>query len=91
MHEMTTEKRLAGERILLVEDEVHIRGILSISLLSVGAATVVEAENGARGLEQYQAGRFTCVVTDLTMAEMRGDEMALSSKFTGGGLEALHR
>ena len=76
MHDMTSRKRLGGERILLVGDEEHVRGILSMSLVEIGGATVVEAENGAQALEPYQAGRFTCVVTHLSMPEMRGDEMA---------------
>jgi CheY-like chemotaxis protein len=72
----TSMKRLAGKRVLFVDDERDIREILSATLHQLGGATMVQAENGIQALATYQASHFDCVVTDLTMPAMKGDELA---------------
>ncbi len=64
-------------RILLVEDEASVRGVLCRFLRRAGYV-VVEAEDGVQGLERFRAagGAFDAVVTDVLMPRMTGTDMA---------------
>jgi CheY-like chemotaxis protein len=63
--------------VLLVDDEELLRRLLSRMLLQAGF-TVVDAENGSRGLEIARVldGGLSLVVTDLHMPVMGGLEFA---------------
>lgn len=68
-----------GRRILLVDDEQLVRRTLKL-LLGFEKHTVVEAGDGAEGLELFRQGPFDLVITDLDMPRMRGDKLAAKIK-----------
>jgi two-component system response regulator PilR (NtrC family) len=57
---------MALGRILLIDDEVHLRRNLQI-LLSRAGYTVVTAMDGTEGVQCLQRMRFDVVLTDLVM------------------------
>ena len=61
--------------VLVVDDEQIVRSLARQALERFGYRVLV-AENGARALEIYlrEAGRIRCVVLDLTMPVMSGEE-----------------
>jgi len=64
-------------RILVVDDEPSVAGFLK-ELLSVAGYEAVLASDGAEALEifQQQSGRFDLVITDQTMPNLTGAELA---------------
>ena len=72
-------EKAAGERILIAEDNELLVDMMS-ELLGSQGFEVETAENGKAALELYtQAnGNFDLVITDLTMPEMGGDDLAKS-------------
>jgi len=58
-------------RILIVEDEKHMREILNMLLESEGYA-VTTAENGGRGVEYLDKEIYDLVITDIKMPEVDG-------------------
>lgn len=71
---MTTP--LTNTRILLAEDERHVRMLLRVVLEAAGA-TVVEAEDGSRALRllELETPAFDLVLTDLNMPNMDGEAL----------------
>jgi two-component system, chemotaxis family, chemotaxis protein CheY len=61
-------------KILVVEDESDVRTLISLILQSAGH-TVIEAHNGLDALEQFNAGHFDMVITDMNMPRMDGLEL----------------
>lgn len=67
---------MSKRKILIVDDEPPIRGLL-VSALSGPGRELVEAENGNQALElAAEHGSFDVVVTDLLMPGMGGIELA---------------
>ena len=62
---------MAGERLLIVDDEEGIRRIFEDYFGSLGYQ-VVTAKTGKDALEKFVAGQFDCVLSDLVMPEMDG-------------------
>ncbi len=62
--------------ILVVEDDQFVRSLLRAVLERQGYS-VIEAENGAEGLQAYQAKPTDVVITDIQMPGMDGLEMSL--------------
>lgn len=62
-------------RILIIEDEQALRGILRSMLEEMGHQ-VEEASGGREGIERFQEGEFDLVITDLGMPGMTGWEVA---------------
>ena len=60
--------------ILTVDDSPSIRQMIKVVLGPAGH-TVIEAGDGAQGLEQAKANRPALVITDLNMPVMNGLEM----------------
>jgi two-component system chemotaxis response regulator CheY len=60
--------------ILTVDDSPSVRQMIKI-LLAPAGHTVIEAGDGAQGLEQAKANRPDLVITDLNMPVMNGLEM----------------
>jgi DNA-binding response OmpR family regulator len=58
-------------RILLIEDFELIRSLLRDTLESVGH-TVIEARNGAEGLDLFRQGGADLVITDIVMPDKDG-------------------
>lgn len=68
------EVALTPARVLLIEDEEHIRQTLADLL--TGAGHVVEtAPDGIDGLARFQRGRYDVVITDLSMPGRSGLEV----------------
>lgn len=61
-------------RILVVDDDAHIRQVLRFSLEQAGYE-VVEAENGVVGLERFGECGPDLVILDVMMPEMDGTEV----------------
>jgi CheY-like chemotaxis protein len=61
-------------RILVIDDDAMIRALLRTVLEREGYA-VVEAANGAEGLQRYQATPMDLIITDLRMPKMDGLEL----------------
>jgi PAS domain S-box-containing protein len=72
----TGSRQLQGGTILLVDDDSHVRQVVTAMLERLGFE-VLTAANGREGLEVFRANRdqITCVLLDLTMPEMAGDEV----------------
>jgi DNA-binding NtrC family response regulator len=64
---------MAGERLLIVDDESEIRQIFGDYFSSLGYRVAV-AENGRDALEEFARGDFDCVLSDLVMPVMNGME-----------------
>lgn len=65
-----------GKRILVVEDEQHIRQNLCECLRQLGCQ-VIEAPDGTEALDRFkqQQGKIDLVLTDLVMPHMSGHEL----------------
>jgi two-component system sensor histidine kinase/response regulator len=63
-----------GCSVLYVEDEAAIRNEIA-EMLETLFTRVVQAENGAEGLERYQKEPFQLVITDINMPVMTGIEL----------------
>jgi len=72
----TSDKKL---KILVVDDEDLVREVIMV-YLTEDQHEVVTAENGRDGLEKFKAGAFDVVLTDRSMPEMNGDQLALEIK-----------
>jgi DNA-binding response OmpR family regulator len=66
--------RLAGPRILVIDDEPDV-GDIVVRVLSADGYTVSVARDGEDGLRQALAGRYGLVILDLIMPEMSGPEV----------------
>jgi two-component system NtrC family response regulator len=64
----------ASGRILIVEDDDHLREVLAFNLEDAGFE-VTAVEHGREGEETYDADRFDVVITDLRMPEIDGMEL----------------
>lgn len=71
------------ERILIVEDDPGIRRLLRATFRSV--PVVIEADNGAEGLERIHQDHPDFVITDLHMPVMDGLEMIAQARRSSGG------
>ena len=61
------------KRVLVVDDEKQITRMLKTSLQSSGYSVIV-AENGLKGLEEFNVARPDLIITDLAMPVMNGLE-----------------
>ncbi len=66
-------------RVLVVDDDAMVREVISTYLTEDGY-TVELAVNGKDGLDKFTAGQFDIVLTDRSMPEMEGDELAREIK-----------
>lgn len=64
------EKRKA--RILIAEDETHIRGLINLVVTSLGAEVVAEATDGEQALHLYQQQQPDMVILDINMPKLDG-------------------
>ena len=62
---------MAGESILVVDDEEDIRRVFQDYFTALGYR-VVTAESGRDALQKFVPGGFDCVLCDLVMPEMDG-------------------
>ncbi len=66
---------LSALRFLVIEDNTHMRRIIRMLLTGYGARDVLEAEDGAAGLEAFQANSPDVVITDWVMPIIDGLEL----------------
>jgi signal transduction histidine kinase/ActR/RegA family two-component response regulator len=66
-------------RVLVIEDEDHLRRMLADALTSAGH-TVEAAANGLDGLARFQRSPFELVITDLSMPECSGLDVSRAVK-----------
>ncbi|HXG86911.1 MAG TPA: response regulator [Vicinamibacterales bacterium] len=85
-HEPQSLPSLAGQHVLLVDDEADQREFLGL-LLRQSGADVSLAASGATALELIRGGTVTAVVSDLDMPGMDG--LALMRQVRADGLTAL--
>lgn len=64
--------RLDGLRILLVDDNQHMRVLLTEILRAVGVQHIIDAGDGAEGLQLMRAHNIDIVITDLAMEPLDG-------------------
>ncbi|MDH4284084.1 MAG: response regulator [Gallionellaceae bacterium] len=64
------EKRKA--RILIADDEVHIRSLIRLIVTSLGAEVVAEAADGEQALSLYREHRPDMVMLDINMPKLDG-------------------
>ena len=67
------------KNILIIDDSSSIRNFVRI-LLENANYSVVEAENGAIGIEKYKAGDFDLVISDIYMPIKSGLEVVVNLK-----------
>ncbi len=65
----------SSKRILVVDDEEMVRGVIS-KLLTIRGHHVVSAASGPEALSTFSAGLFDFVITDQGMPEMSGRGLA---------------
>ncbi len=75
-------QRIAGMRLLLVEDELTLR-LLGSTMLKKLVAQVDVAENGRRGWDMLRTGDYDILLTDYFMPEMNGVELIKNAIETG--------
>lgn len=59
-------------RILIIDDEEDVRRIAHLSLRHIGGHEVIEATNGALGIETARAERPDAILLDVMMPAMDG-------------------
>jgi two-component system chemotaxis response regulator CheY len=59
-------------KILIVDDSITIRRIISTALKTVGYSETVEAANGKEALAKLENGNVDFIITDWNMPEMNG-------------------
>jgi len=59
-------------KVLLVDDEPHIRKFMSLLLAQLGSPTVIEASNGSDAIEVYKRETPDLVLLDVNMPIMDG-------------------
>ena len=68
--------RVAGKRVLIVDDNEVIRKILVVAFLSDGFETCAEAQNGKEGINVAKRVHPDLIILDLSMPVMNGLEAA---------------
>jgi two-component system chemotaxis response regulator CheY len=63
---------MASIKILIVDDSITIRRIITNALKTVGFTDTVEASNGKEALEKLTSGKVDFIITDWNMPEMNG-------------------
>jgi PAS domain S-box-containing protein len=66
---------LEGKTVMLVDDQETVRSVAELMLRMMGI-TVVVAEDGQQAIEIFkkEPGKFDCILLDLTMPYLDGDE-----------------
>lgn len=72
------------QKILVVDDDAHIREVVCFALQKAGYATCT-ADNGRQALERYAAEKPALVVLDILMPEMDGTEVCRRLRGDGCG------
>ena len=73
---------LGAARILIVDDDPHIREVIRFALQKAGFVTD-EAVNGRDALDRFEANRPDLLVLDILMPEMDGTEVCRRIRYRG--------
>ena len=76
------------KRVLVVDDDAIVREVICTYLTDDGYAVTLAA-NGRDGLEKFCAAEFDIVLTDRSMPEMEGDELAREVKKRRPGVPVI--
>ena len=74
---------IAGQRILIVEDDAIIAMVLEEMLLDLGAAVVGPAASVSRGVELASAGDIDVAIVDLNLGGTRSDPVMAALSAAG--------
>ena len=76
-----------GARVLLVEDDDHVR-VATHRMLAAAGYAVTDSANGRAALAAYDSAepRIDVIVTDMSMPEMNGRELARTLRARGDGV-----
>ena len=85
---MAEQKRIAGKRILLVEDDRGARESIKL-LLTIDRHVVVEAAGGAEAIELLKSQTFDLAILDYFMPGMRGSHVAMHIRDVAPSLPIL--
>lgn len=72
-----------AKRLLIVDDAISMRGLISMTLKKEGYE-VVEAEDGVAALAKAKGGKFDLVISDLNMPNMDGISLIKALKADPG-------
>jgi len=61
-------------RVIVADDEFHVRQVITAIVRALGADVVAEAADGAQAVELFTRLRPDVVILDINMPRMRGDE-----------------
>ena len=61
-------------RVLVADDEFHVRRVVATIVRALGAEVVAEASDGVQAVELFEQLRPEVVILDINMPRMRGDE-----------------
>jgi CheY-like chemotaxis protein len=61
-------------RVLIADDEFHVRQVVAGIVRALGAVVVAEAGDGGEAVEAFERLRPDLVILDINMPRMRGDE-----------------
>jgi two-component system chemotaxis response regulator CheY len=73
-------------RVLIVEDNQHMRSLLRMLLNAVGIREIYEAGNGASGLEVLRERKCDLILADLAMTPMDGLELTRAIRTAERGI-----
>lgn len=79
-------------KILIVDDEPHMRMLVSAMLTSADKKTtheIVTAENGVEAIEIVKSSNLDLVITDLVMPEKNGIDLIMEMKNLNKNLKVL--
>lgn len=75
-------------KVLVIDDSVFVRNFCRDVLAEAGYE-VVEAENGTRGLEEFERSRPDCILLDVLMPDIDGLEVLKRIRKMGDSLPIL--
>ena len=81
-------KKLAGKKILIVDDEALLREVM-VEFFNLEGAQVLEAENGTVGFKKLLENEVNIVISDVRMPEGDGLSLLKQIKATDFGYNPL--
>lgn len=69
---METDKVKRKVRVLIADDEPHIRSLIDLIVTSLGAQVIAEAADGEKALSLYKEHRPDMVILDINMPKLDG-------------------
>jgi two-component system chemotaxis response regulator CheY len=70
--QLTDNRRI---RVLIADDEPHIRSVINRIVTSLGAEVVAEADDGEQAVRLFEATRPELAILDINMPRLTGDQV----------------